>query len=105
LTVSLTERTNNHSRRKAKVRFAKKAKVAKRNSCSIHNPHTPLPPIINDDQVLSFAQWCALNALSERTGRRVLASGQGPVVTKLSVARVGITVAANRAWQHSRQRA
>ncbi len=65
----------------------------------------PLPPLINDDQVLTFAQWCALNAFSERTGRRVLASGAGPIVTELSAARIGVTVGNNRIWQHSRSRA
>jgi hypothetical protein len=95
---------------RAKAPFAKKAAAPKvtngrKKRCDIHDPHAPLPPIINAEQVLTFAQWCALNALSERTGRRVLASGEGPAVTKLSVARIGITVSANRAWQQSRTRA
>ena len=70
----------------------------------IHDPHTPLPPLVNDDQVLSFSQWCVLNALSERTGRRVLKSGEGPIVTMLSAARIGVTVANNRRWQEARAR-
>ena len=57
------------------------------------------------DQVLTFRQWCALNTLSIRTGRRILASGAGPVITKLSSHRVGITRRNNRSWQASRQRA
>jgi hypothetical protein len=65
----------------------------------------PLPPLINDDQVLTFPQWCALNAFSQRTGRRVLSGGDGPVVTELSASRIGVTVRNNRRWQESRARA
>jgi hypothetical protein len=64
-----------------------------------------LPPVLLDDQVLTFLQWVKLNALSERTGKRILASGTGPTVTRLSERRVGITVRDNRAWQESRARA
>lgn len=56
------------------------------------------------NQVLTFREWCALNNISERTGRRILASGTGPVITQLSVHRVGITVGNNAAWQASRAR-
>src|SRR5262249_7101681 len=69
----------------------------------------PLPFLLregqlHDEQVLSFAQWCALNGISKRTGRRLLAAGDGPVVTQLSEKRIGITVRNNRAWQASRAR-
>jgi len=57
-----------------------------------------------DDQVLSFHEWCALNRISERTGRRILASPGGPQTVQLSPRRVGVTVRANRAWQQSRER-
>jgi hypothetical protein len=57
-----------------------------------------------DEQVLSFRQWCGLNGFSERTGRRVLASGNGPVVIQLSEKRIGISVGNNCAWQASRSR-
>jgi hypothetical protein len=63
------------------------------------------PAFHNDAQVLTFLQWCSLNNLSERTGRRILAGGSGPVITDLSAQRIGITVRANRAWQDSRARA
>jgi hypothetical protein len=58
----------------------------------------------NDAQVLTFREWCRLNRISERTGRRILASGDGPIVTMLSARRVGITVGNNRRWQESRAR-
>jgi hypothetical protein len=55
------------------------------------------------DQVLTFSEWLALNRLSERTGYRILASGAGPVVTRIR-RRIGITVENNRLWQKSRER-
>jgi len=57
---------------------------------------------LNHFRVLSFADWCALNAISLATGRRILASGQGPIVTRLSARRIGITVGNNARWQQSR---
>jgi hypothetical protein len=59
----------------------------------------------NPNQVLTFFEWCQLNRLSERTGRRILASGKGPDVLELSAYRIGITIDANRRWQASRKRA
>jgi hypothetical protein len=63
-----------------------------------------LPATLNDNMVLSFREWVALNHFSARTGRRILKAGDGPVVTQLSPMRIGITVAADRAWKASRQR-
>lgn len=57
------------------------------------------------DQVLSFHEWCRLNYISVRTGRRIVARGEGPIITKLSPKRIGITVANNAIWQASRARA
>jgi predicted DNA-binding transcriptional regulator AlpA len=53
-------------------------------------------------RILSFAQWCALNGISPATGRRLLKSGQGPTRIRLSDRRIGISVAANAAWQEAR---
>jgi hypothetical protein len=58
----------------------------------------------NDDEVLTFREWCSLNKISERTGQRILHSGNGPVVTELSAKRIGITRRHNREWQASRAR-
>jgi hypothetical protein len=55
-----------------------------------------------DDACLLVAEWAALNCLSERQARRILASGDGPVITKLSAKRRGITIRANREWQERR---
>jgi hypothetical protein len=57
---------------------------------------------LNENQVLTFADWCRLNAISPSTGRRILKSGQGPTVVKLSQRRLGITLGANAKWQAKR---
>jgi hypothetical protein len=58
----------------------------------------------NPDQVLTFAEWCLVNTLSEASGRRIFASAAGPIVTELDPRRLGVTVGNNRAWQASRAR-
>jgi hypothetical protein len=52
-----------------------------------------------DDACLLIPEWAALNSLSERQARRILASGDGPTITKLSAKRRGITIRDNREWQ------
>jgi hypothetical protein len=64
-----------------------------------------LPAVLNDNQVLRFSEWCSLNDISPRTGRRIFARGDGPATTRLSPKRIGITVRANKEWQASRERA
>ena len=56
------------------------------------------------NRVLSFLEWCLLNGISPATGRRIVKSGQGPIITQLSPRRIGVTVANNAAWQASRAR-
>jgi hypothetical protein len=64
-------------------------------------------PNAQPHQILSFRQWCQLNAISLRTGRRILSGqyGLAPVVTRLSPKRIGISYGANSVWQASRERA
>jgi hypothetical protein len=71
---------------------------------SAQRPHALEQHSIEGDRVLTFAEWCALNKIGQRTGRRIIRSGAGPVVTQLSARRIGITVANNRAWQASKAR-
>jgi len=62
---------------------------------------------LEDDRVLTLAEWRKLNALPERSARRILKdsdSAKRPVLTQLSQRRYGITVANNRRWQESRAR-
>jgi hypothetical protein len=55
-------------------------------------------------RVSSFSDWCKLNGFSEATGRRIIASGNGPKVTVLSARRIGIREDHNAEWQDSRVR-
>ena len=57
---------------------------------------------LNQFRVMTFAHWCRLNGISPATGRRLLRSGRGPIVTLLSDRRIGITIGANIAWQAKR---
>jgi len=62
-------------------------------------------PALNDLQVLRFAEWCSLAGISPRTGRRILASGTGPAIVRLSSKRFGISVGAHRQWLAAKERA
>jgi hypothetical protein len=79
-------------------RIPSKRKPSKR--MSLDEPFASLHP----NQMLLFDEWCALNSISPRTGRRIIASGNGPVVTQLAKQRIGITVENNARWQASRAR-
>jgi hypothetical protein len=82
--------------------------AADRRVSRAHNmPPTNAPPASppDDDEVLTFAQWCKLNSIGERTGRRLLASGRGPRVLQLTESRIGIRRSDNRLWQDSLARA
>jgi hypothetical protein len=59
-------------------------------------------PVVDDDRMLTFFEWCELNSFSLSTGQRLIASGQGPVFVQLSARRKGVTVGENRRWQNSR---
>jgi predicted DNA-binding transcriptional regulator AlpA len=54
------------------------------------------------DRVNSFAEWCARCGFSEPTGRRLIAAGNGPVVTWLSANRMGIRERHYREWLDKR---
>jgi len=60
--------------------------------------------VLDNDRVLTFAEWCKVNRIGQRTGRRIIKSADGPIVTQLSARRIGITVGNNRLWQASRAR-
>jgi hypothetical protein len=45
----------------------------------------------DDDAILTFAEWCSLNRISQRQGRRILKAPGGPVITQLSAHRIGIS--------------
>jgi predicted site-specific integrase-resolvase len=54
--------------------------------------------------MLSRRQWAEINGIGLRTADRILASGDGPVVTQLTDRRIGIREDHNAAWQAARIR-
>jgi hypothetical protein len=74
------------------------------NTGKLH-PLLPAPRWRGDgNEVFSFNEWCAINHISPRTGRRILASGTGPTVLQLTAKRIGIRRRDNDTWQESRIR-
>jgi hypothetical protein len=61
------------------------------------------PLIASDDQLLSFKDWCRLNVISERAGRRIWADPKArPTLTKLTSRKLACSVGNNRRWQQAR---
>jgi hypothetical protein len=58
----------------------------------------------DDDAVLTFKEWCRINGISERNGRRILRGSDRPAIIQLSEHRIGIRRRDNRAWQEARAR-
>jgi len=56
------------------------------------------------DGVMSFPKWAKMAGLSERTGREIIASGDGPKVVQLSPNRIGVRICDHRAWLAARTR-
>jgi predicted DNA-binding transcriptional regulator AlpA len=56
------------------------------------------------DRVLSLPQWAKLAGISERTGRDIIARGDGPKIVQLSENRIGIRVCDHREWLAARIR-
>ena len=53
------------------------------------------------NRILNLAQWALLNGISIATARRILKSGHGPAITKLSDRRIGISLGADAAWKQA----
>jgi hypothetical protein len=87
-------------RRRAQRRRAKKPSEVLPDWSSLDAPFATSHP----NQILTFHEWCRLNRISVRTGRRIIQRGEGPIVTQLSTKRIGISVGNNAAWQASRAR-
>jgi hypothetical protein len=56
----------------------------------------------SDDEVRSFRAWCEACGISPATGRRIVKSGQGPVITRLSDRRIGVRGRHHRKWLDER---
>jgi hypothetical protein len=54
------------------------------------------------DRVQPFPAWCERCGFSEPTGRRLIKTGLGPVVTWLSPRRMGIRERHHREWLDAR---
>jgi predicted DNA-binding transcriptional regulator AlpA len=65
--------------------------------------HNGGPPL-EDLRCLTVKEWAQLCGFSLMTGKRVLASGEGPKTIQLSARRIGIRVGDCRRWQESRLR-
>jgi hypothetical protein len=57
-----------------------------------------------DQRVMTVAEFSDLNAISIATAKRLLRSGEGPRVLRLSTKRIGVRVIDNREWQEARMR-
>ena len=99
--MSLLEQGRRRRRPKWSAFSAPRARRKKKPHHTLDAPF----PAGHPDQVLTFLEWCRVNCISERTGRRILAGDNGPTVTQLANWRVGVTVGNNALWQRSRERA
>jgi predicted DNA-binding transcriptional regulator AlpA len=66
----------------------------------------PLPAALHDHdaRVLTVRQWSQLAGFSTRTAKRHFKAGTGPQRVQLSANRVGVTLAAHKAWVEARTR-
>jgi predicted DNA-binding transcriptional regulator AlpA len=69
---------------------------------NIDTRQRPLAPEPRRNRVLTLAQWADLNSLSYASAKRLIASGQGPKLIKLSERRIGVREDHNEQWQNSR---
>jgi hypothetical protein len=100
VTTATTTPARADKRRAHAKQQARKKKVRGRSVGIGHN----LPSALLDDRCLTFREWCQLNGIGARTGRRILDGPDPPTITQLSPRRIGITVRNNRIWQTQRAR-
>jgi hypothetical protein len=58
------------------------------------------PPL----RVIPFKTWCELRGFSERTGRRLIESGDGPIITQLTDRLIGVREDHDLQWLETRVR-
>jgi hypothetical protein len=63
--------------------------------------------LLDDDVeiVMSVRQWAQVANLGYSTAKRLLANGNGPKKTRLTLYRIGITASAHKAWLRERTEA
>jgi predicted DNA-binding transcriptional regulator AlpA len=54
--------------------------------------------LLDDLRVTPFPEWCKAKGFSYSTGRRLLDSGQGPKITKLTARLLGVQRRHDREW-------
>jgi predicted site-specific integrase-resolvase len=64
----------------------------------------PLAEARDPDSVSSFDEWCERVGISPATGRRLIAAGKGPTITRLSERRMGIRERHHLEWLDGRAR-
>jgi predicted DNA-binding transcriptional regulator AlpA len=62
-----------------------------------------LPVIHHESQVLRIPEWAVLANISLRSARRLIASGEGPKVVRISSRLIGVTLASHKAWVAARE--
>ena len=92
-----------HQAKQIRRRKKTEAERAKREAKREAN-RALIAQVQNANQVLTFAQWCLLAGISVGTGRRLINSGNAPVITQLSPRRIGVRLADHIRWQASRAR-
>jgi predicted DNA-binding transcriptional regulator AlpA len=73
----------------------------------MRHTRTSLPPHLEDmadDRVLKLSEFAEIAGISVITLRRRIAAEEGPIVTRLSLRRIGIRVRDGRAWLDARAR-
>jgi predicted DNA-binding transcriptional regulator AlpA len=86
--------------------MASKSKSHPRPAYRTSADDQPIPAALRDHdaRVLNVRQWSQLAGFSTRTAKRLFKSGDGPQVVQLSAHRVGVTLAAHKAWVEARTR-
>ena len=69
------------------------------------HPRSERDRALDDQRVMTIPQWAEVNGFSIWTAQRLIKAGKAPPITQISDRRIGITVANNRVWQQSRERA
>jgi hypothetical protein len=61
-----------------------------------------LAAVVADDMVMTLSQFWSMAGISDDTGRRLRAKGEGPIITMLTDRKEGVRVRHGREWLDSR---
>jgi hypothetical protein len=79
-----------------------KARARRRDKRS--RPLPPIPSVLHDDMILPWPVWLQVAGLPDRSARRLVREGNGPIITQLSERRPGVRVLHHRQWADARAR-